>query len=328
MADQGLAATIANALAGNKEGYMPDGWNSFTHANTPADLVSKPGLFKDMFTDRTISLPNSPQMQQEMLDTYNNIGKKFGTGFIKGSPLTYAGWNLNEKQAQEFENQINNIDMTNWDADYNLTANPSSTGVNPFGSMGANPHQDTFTAQEKTGAGFKPGHTSQGVVGKAIADIAHAIFGKGSGKTTFGFGVPHSVSTPVSTTPAPASPVASPVARAASPRGDGVSDHDPYGRKAAAAAASARKSSMARAAKARAKSKASKKGGGRGKGKAPGGAPKGGHHKGLSFSGGRGTSKGGAPRGGHHAGLSFGGGGDGGDSHGGGDGGSGEGGWT
>jgi len=117
--------------------------------------------------------------------------------------------------------------------------------------------------------------------------------------------------------------VLGPEDRGHKPRDDGVSDHDPYGHKAAAEAASARKSSMARAAKAR----ASKKSGGRGKGKAPGGAPKGGHHKGLSFGGG-GKSKGGAPRGGHHAGLSFGGGGDGGDSYGGGDGGSGAGGWT
>ena len=122
-------------------------------------------------------------------------------------------------------------------------------------------------------------------------------------------------------------PVLGPEDRGYKPRDDGVSDHDPYGHKAAAAAASARKSSMARAAKARAaKAKASKKGGGGGRGKAPGGAPKGGHHRGLSFGGGRsrGTSPGGAPRGGHH----FGGGGDGGDSFGGGDGGSGAGGWT
>jgi hypothetical protein len=137
------------------------------------------------------------------------------------------------------------------------------------------------------------------------------------GRAAAATSTPRAASTPAS---APA-PAAAP-ARAA-PRDDGVSDHDPYGHKAAAEAASARKSSMARAAKAR----ASKKSGGGGKGKAPGGAPKGGHHKGLSFGGG-GKSKGGAPRGGHHAGLSFGGGGDGGDSYGGGDGGSGAGGWT
>jgi hypothetical protein len=74
---------------------------------------------------------------------------------------------------------------------------------------------------------------------------------------------------------------------------DGVSDHDPYGHKAAAAAASARKSSMARAAKDRAK--ASKKGGGRSKGRTTAAPASGPHGGGMTSSesaaaGGWGTS--------------------------------------
>ena len=91
--------------------------------------------------------------------------------------------------------------------------------------------------------------------------------------------------TPVAT-PATA-PVAAPTRAIAAParRDDGVSDHDPYGHKAAAEAAKARKSSMARAAKARSKAKASKSGGGRSRGKGrTTAAPVRGHHRGGGMS--------------------------------------------
>ena len=82
-------------------------------------------------------------------------------------------------------------------------------------------------------------------------------------------------------------PVLGPEDRGHKPRDDGVSDHDPYGHKAAAEAAKARKSSMARAAKARskAKAKASKSGGGRSRGKGrTTAAPVRGHHRGGGMS--------------------------------------------
>lgn len=273
---QGWGQSIADVMAdiiGSTSGYRPKGWNSFTHANTPLDLISKPGLFKDMFKDRTISLPDSEKMRQDILNAMETDKVPFG--FIQGSPLNYADWGFTEKEAQRFENQINNIDMTNWDADVNLTSNPASTDVNPYGALSVNPHQDTFTYSEQTGAGWKPANPNDSFFNQLTDTIGHNILGKKSGKTTFGFGVPMAA-------PAPA-PYS------------GVSDHDPYGHKAAAAAASARKSSMARAAKDRAKAKASKKGGGRSKGRTTAAPASGPHGGGMTSSesaraGGWGTS--------------------------------------
>lgn len=87
-----------------------------------------------------------------------------------------------------------------------------------------------------------------------------------------------------STSPVGVTPVSVAAPVSVSAPDDGVSDHDPYGHKAAAAAASARKSSMARAAKDRAKAKASKKGGGRSKGRTTAAPASGPHGGGMTSS--------------------------------------------
>jgi hypothetical protein len=194
---QGWGQSIADVMAdiiGSTGGYRPQGWNSFTHANTPLDLISKPGLFMDMFKDRTISLPDSEKMRQDILNAMDTDKVPFG--FIKGMPSNYANWGFTEKEAQRFENQINNIDMTNWDANVNLTSNPASTDVNPYGALSVNPHQDTFTYSEQTGAGWKPANPNDSFLNQLIDTIGHNILGKKSGKTTFGFGVPMAVPAP------------------------------------------------------------------------------------------------------------------------------------
>ena len=270
---QSIAQTMDNLIADyldNPNNVNAGVYPNFDPSNTLAHMLSKPGLTANsMFFDRDFGLPkganvNTSQMINDIMDAYTN------SGMLMGNAEQYANWGLTEQQAQAWENQINNLDFRqdpdNWSTKVTYTSNPSSTDVNPYGTMGANPHQDMFSVSEKTGAGFGPG--VPGNFGQNMLavgqNIAHNVLGKGSGTTTLTMGVP---------APAPAPAPYS-----------GVSDHDPYGHKAAAEAASARKSSMARAAKDRAKAKASKKGGGRSKGRTTAAPASGPHGGGMTSS--------------------------------------------
>ena len=265
---QSIAQTMDNLIADyldNPNNVNAGVYPNFDPSNTLAHMLSKPGLTANsMFFDRDFALPkganvNTSQMINDIMDAYTN------SGMLMGNAEQYANWGLTEQQAQSWENQINNLDFRqdpdNWSTKVTYTSNPSSTDVNPYGTMGANPHQDMFSVSEKTGAGFGPGVSGTNFGQNMLAvgqNIAHNVLGKGSGTTTLTMGVPMAVPSPA---PAPYS---------------GVSDHDPYGKRAAAAAT--REAAKNRAASSK---RAASKGGGRSKSKgrttaAPASGPHGG----------------------------------------------------
>ena len=147
------------------------GYQNFTPSNSLYDMIHKPELAVDMFSNianigpgqRNFGLPQGTNVNTDRMvsDIMNAINNK---GFLPGHPSTYASWGLTDKQAQDWEDQINNLNFSSWDSDVDITSKPAG--------QSANPHMDTVSISEKTGAGF----------GKPL--------GQFTGQTNINFGLP------------------------------------------------------------------------------------------------------------------------------------------
>ena len=153
------------------------GYPNFHQANTSYDmLVDRIDKVQSMFSNlagigpgqRNFGLPqganvNTDKMVSDIMSAMNTKGL-LGGGFLSGKPATYASWGLNEKQAQDWEDQINNLNFNNWDSEVDITSKPAG--------QSANPHMDTVSISENTGAGFGP------------------YLGRATGQTNINFGLP------------------------------------------------------------------------------------------------------------------------------------------
>ena len=153
------------------------GYPNHQPANSLYDMVvGRPNKVPSMFSNfagfgpgqRNFGLPqganvNTDKMVSDIMSAMNTKGL-LGGGFLSGKPETYASWGLNEKQAQDWEDQINNLDFNNWDSEVDITSKPAG--------QSANPHMDTVSISENTGAGFGP------------------YIGQATGQTNINFGLP------------------------------------------------------------------------------------------------------------------------------------------